>query len=72
VIGCPALVRDADGSNIAPLRAGTSERFGSDGDLAGPDLLRVVFNPPGSRKQLLEFALRHGGDNAVVVEENRA
>ena len=54
-----ALVGDADGGDVrrrASPRA--AERLDGDADLRRPDLLRVVLDPAGLRKDLRELLLR--------------
>ena len=67
-----ALVGNADGGNVAGAELRASERFDRDPDLRRPDLVRVVLDPAGARKDLPEFLLRDGGDVAAPVEVNRA
>ena len=67
-----ALVGDADGRDVLRAHLRPPERFDGDADLRRPDLLRVVLDPPGARKDLREFLLRDRADRAVVIEDDGA
>ena len=67
-----ALVGDADGRDVARPQVRAAEDLDGHGDLRRPDLLRIVLDPAGLRKDLLELALRDAGDGAVVIEEDGA
>ena len=67
-----ALVGDADGGDVARPELRPAQRLGGDGDLRRPDLLRVVLDPAGLRKDLLELLLADGHDGAVVIENDGA
>ena len=54
------------------LQLRAPERFDGDADLRGPDLLRVVFDPAGARKDLRELLLCDRADAAVGGEDDRA
>ena len=57
-----ALVGDADGSHVAGPRAGLGQSFERNGDLRRRDLLGIVLDPSGLRKDLFELALGDGAN----------
>src|SRR5581483_673773 len=65
-----ALVGDPDGRDVAGRQLRARQRFDRDADLRGPDLLRVVLDPSGLRKDLREFFLRDRTNGAVVIEHD--
>jgi hypothetical protein len=67
-----ALVRDANGGDIAGFGTGFVHGFDSDAELRRPDLLRVVLDPAGIRIDLFNFLLRDGADAPGMIEDNRA
>src|ERR1022692_2124317 len=64
-----ALVGDADGGNVGGLCTRLRQRFEGDSDLRRCDLFRVVLDPSGLRKDLVELALVYRSDGAVIVEQ---
>ena len=48
-----------------------AQRLHGAGQLAGQDLRRIVLHPPRLRIELLELMLRHGGNRARLVKQNR-
>src|SRR5204862_5819166 len=67
-----ALVGDADAHDVLERRARLVHRTAQRLALRAEDLLRVVLDPAGLRKDLLELALRSGDGHAVLVEEDGA
>src|SRR5262245_16639880 len=67
-----ALVRDADRGHVFRPHARASERFDGDADLRRPDLLRIVLDPAGVRKNLPELLLRDAADRTVAIEHDGA
>src|SRR5690606_16517483 len=67
-----ALVGDADGVDIAGLQAGPAQGLARGGQLAVPDLHRVVLDPAGLRVDLADLALGHGHEAAGLVEDDAA
>ena len=66
-----ALIGDADRSQGARRDRGLGQRLGYDAGLRGPDLQRIVLDPPRLGINLGEFPLRHGADRPTVVEDDR-
>ena len=54
------------------LRAGFEQGLQRHCDLRRRDLLGIVLDPPGLRKDLIEFALRDGADRAFLIEQESA
>ncbi len=67
-----ALVGDPDSRDLARFESRAAERLDGHADLRRPDFLRVVLDPPGLRKDLLEFFLRDRFDGAVAIEHDGA
>src|SRR5204863_311941 len=67
-----ALVRDADRHEIGERDVRLAHRLARDIALRAKDLLRVVLDPAGLRKDLLELALRDRDGGAFLVEQDRA
>ena len=67
-----ALVGDADGSDLRDADAGLRDRLARGGDLALPDLDRIVLDPARLREVLCKLALRHRDDATVEVENDAA
>ena len=67
-----ALIRDADGSEVARVDAGGIEDGIDRGRLCLPDLCGVVLDPARRRKMLRELALRDGSRLAIDIEHDGA
>ena len=67
-----ALVGDADRRDVRQPHLRAAERLDRHRDLRGPDLLRVVLDPPRLREELSELFLRHRDGDAVVIEQDGA
>jgi hypothetical protein len=67
-----ALVGDADGNYIARPRARLSQSLQRDRNLGGSNLLWIMLNPPGLRKDLIELALSDGADCAFLIKQESA
>src|SRR5262245_29043193 len=67
-----ALIRDADGSDIAGRCFRFLESGAGDVELGGPDFARIMFDPAGARINLAKFFLSDAADGTGVIEEDRA
>ena len=65
-----ALVGDADGRNITRRHPGLPQRRLRARELRRPNLVGVVLDPSGLRKDLPEFLLRRGDGMPGTVEQN--
>jgi hypothetical protein len=63
-----ALIRDADRGNVAWPGIRFRESFQRYGDLRGSDLLWIVLDPAGLRKDLIEFTLSDRANRSAFVE----
>src|ERR1035437_2818259 len=64
-----ALVGDADRSDFAWWRASLSQDLESHCDLGGSDLLGIVLDPPGLRKDLIKFPLGGRANGSFLIEQ---
>ena len=64
-----ALVGDPDRVQLGPLDPGGGDRLGRDPPRHLPDLVRVVLDPPGLGKVLLELGVGAAGDASLAVED---
>src|SRR5262249_23500311 len=64
-----ALVGDADALELGPGDAGGGDRLRRDPPRRLPDLGRVVLDPPGAGKVLLELGVRPPHDPGLAVED---
>ena len=67
-----ALVGDADAGDVLRRQPGLGQHLVRGGQLAVPDLVRLVFHPARLRVDLAEFTLRHRDGMAAVVEDDAA
>ena len=65
-----ALVGDADCHNGSCFDTGFCQGLDCDTKLALPVLFGVMLDPTRLWKVLSEFALRHGADVAIVIEQD--
>src|SRR5437660_563882 len=63
------LVGDANGSRVAGLRSGLSKGLERHRNLRRRDLLRIVFDPSGLRKYLIEFPLSYRAHRSLLIEQ---
>jgi hypothetical protein len=54
---------------VSRARINPAQRLHGNTDLRTPNLLRVVLDPPGLRKYLIEFALCHGSEGTSTIEQ---
>jgi hypothetical protein len=66
-----ALVRDAEGGDVAARQPGAGEGAAGGAELGVPDLLGIVLDPAGLGKRLLELELLDAADPERAVEEQR-
>jgi hypothetical protein len=66
-----ALVGNADRRHVARPRAHLRQGFDRAAHLAGENLRRIVLYPSRLRIELLELLLRHRGNRAGLVKQNR-
>src|SRR5579863_2259404 len=67
--GCLALIGDADGGDVGRLRPGFGECFERNGNLRKSNLIGIVLDPSGLRKDLIEFLLGHSFDSSTLIKE---
>ncbi len=67
-----ALVRDADGGDVARGNARLRQRLVHDARLRRPDFGRVVLDPAGLRKDLPKLLLRRAANGTRFVEDDGA
>lgn len=67
-----ALVGDAECSDVFAGEIGFRENVAGDLELSGPNFARIVFNPAGLGKVLLEFLLGDAMDLPALIEKDRA
>src|ERR1035438_8648672 len=60
---------DADRSDFAWRRASLSQDLESHCDLGGSDLLGIVLDPPGLRKDLIKFPLGGRANGSFLIEQ---
>lgn len=65
-----ALVGDTDGSNLIRSDRCAGNCFRRHPDLGRPDLLAVMFDPPGLGEDLAKFALRDAAHRPGLVEDH--
>jgi hypothetical protein len=66
------LVSDADGGYIFVAKGCPSKGISRDTNLAGPDFIRIMFDPSGLRKKLGKFLLGHGNHFTRVCDYQRS
>lgn len=65
-----ALVGDAERGHVGGAQPGLFERGAAGGELAAPDVERIVLDPAGLRKMLRKLLLGAGDDLAGAVEHD--
>src|SRR5256885_2799514 len=65
-----ALVRDADGRDLASTQPRLGQCRAGDRDLRAPNFARIMLHPTGLWEELLELPLRDGADRAGVVKDD--
>src|ERR1700739_1371336 len=63
------LVDDANGCNTGRARSGFGKSLGCDRDLRRNDLFRIMLNPAGTGKDLIELLLRDRADGTFFIEQ---
>jgi hypothetical protein len=64
-----ALVGDPDGRHVAGRRSYLRQSLLGDCDLRRSDLFGSVLDPPGLRKDLIEFALGKRANRSFLIEQ---
>src|SRR3569832_1523808 len=67
-----ALVRDAQRADVRGLQAGLGQRRACRGELAAPDLQRVMLDPARLRIDLRQFLLGQRDDAAALIKDDAA
>ena len=65
-----ALIRDADGSDVAGDEPRLLQSLAHDFMHGAPDLFRIVLDPARLREMLRELLLRHADDLGIHIEDN--
>jgi hypothetical protein len=65
-----ALIRNPDRRDVFRLRIRLLHCLDGDTHLCRPDLVRIVFNPPGVREYLSKFFLSDGTYDTLFIEQN--